>query len=189
MGSGGIPAIVWPAIVWAIVVLGLLWLGVAVWLSIIAARRFRVAEQVLGVARSSAALLELAPSRPLVVRPDDRIEVDAQLLRELGLNSSVTKLSDLTGSDAGLAPDDLDERAFSNLLYTAGQPDPDLLIRTSGEMRVSNFLLWQIAYAEIWVTDTLWPDFRRRHLLEAVLAYQKRDRRYGGINPTPALSR
>ena len=111
MGSGGIPAIVWPAIVWAIVVLGLLWLGVAVWLSIIAARRFRVAEQVLGVARSSAALLELAPSRPLLVRPDDRIEVDAQLLRELGLNSSVTKLSDLTGGDAGLAPDDLDALA------------------------------------------------------------------------------
>ena len=71
-------------------------------------------------------------------------------------------------------------------LYTAGQPDPDLLIRTSGEMRVSNYLLWQIAYAEIYVTDTLWPDFRRRHLLEAVLAYQKRERRYGGINPAQA---
>ena len=90
---------------------------------------------------------------------------------------------------SGVRPEDLDERKFSEFLYTAGQPDPDLLIRTSGEMRVSNFLLWQIAYAEIWVTDTLWPDFRRRHLLEAVLAYQKRDRRYGGINPTPALSR
>ena len=62
-----------------------------------------------------------------------------------------------------------------------GSPIPDLLIRTSGEMRVSNFLLWQIAYAEIWVTDTLWPDFRKRDLLEAILAYQKRDRRYGGI--------
>jgi undecaprenyl diphosphate synthase len=86
---------------------------------------------------------------------------------------------------SGLAPADLDERAFSNLLYTAGQPDPDLLIRTSGEMRVSNFLLWQIAYAEIWVTETLWPDFRRRDLLNAVLAYQKRDRRYGGIKPSP----
>ena len=72
-------------------------------------------------------------------------------------------------------------RRFASFLYTAGQPDPDLLIRTSGEMRVSNFLLWQIAYAEIWVTDTLWPDFRCRHLLEGVLAYQKRDRRYGGI--------
>ena len=84
-----------------------------------------------------------------------------------------------------MRPSDLDERRFGEFLYTAGQPDPDLLIRTSGEMRVSNFLLWQIAYAEIWVTETLWPDFRRRHLLEAVLAYQKRDRRYGGIKPSP----
>lgn len=84
---------------------------------------------------------------------------------------------------AGLDPNDLDEAVFSRLLYTAGQPDPDLLIRTSGEMRVSNFLLWQIAYAEIYVTETLWPDFRRSHLLEAVLAYQKRERRYGGITP------
>jgi undecaprenyl diphosphate synthase len=82
---------------------------------------------------------------------------------------------------AGIDPADLDERRFGEFLYTAGQPDPDLLIRTSGEMRVSNFLLWQIAYAEIWVTDTLWPDFRCRHLLEAILAYQKRERRYGGI--------
>src|SRR5437763_5171042 len=82
---------------------------------------------------------------------------------------------------AGVSPDDLDERRFGEFLYTAGQPDPDLLIRTSGEMRVSNFLLWQIAYSEIWVTETLWPDFRRRDLLEAVVAYQKRERRYGGI--------
>ena len=88
---------------------------------------------------------------------------------------------------AGIAPDDLDERRFGEFLYTSGQPDPDLLIRTSGEMRVSNFLLWQIAYAEIWVTETLWPDFRRRDLLEAVVAYQKRDRRYGGINQ-PAVA-
>jgi undecaprenyl diphosphate synthase len=86
-----------------------------------------------------------------------------------------------------LPPDQLDEARFSSYLYTAGQPDPDLLIRTSGEMRVSNFLLWQIAYAEIWVTDTLWPDFRQKHLLEAVVAYQKRDRRYGGINQ-PAVA-
>ena len=89
---------------------------------------------------------------------------------------------------AGLSAQDLDEERFSSFLYTAGQPDPDLLIRTSGEMRVSNFLLWQIAYAEIWVTDTLWPDFRARHLLEAILAYQKRDRRYGGIHPQPAIA-
>jgi undecaprenyl diphosphate synthase len=86
---------------------------------------------------------------------------------------------------SGVAPEDLDERKFGDFLYTAGQPDPDLLIRTSGEMRVSNFLLWQIAYAEIWVTETLWPDFRRRDLLEAVVDYQKRDRRYGGLKPSP----
>jgi undecaprenyl diphosphate synthase len=85
--------------------------------------------------------------------------------------------------DAGVAAADLDERRFGEFLYTAGQPDPDLLIRTSGEMRISNFLLWQIAYAEIWVTDTLWPDFCRRDLLEAIVAYQKRERRYGGIKP------
>jgi undecaprenyl diphosphate synthase len=86
----------------------------------------------------------------------------------------------------GLNPDELDEATFGSLLYTAGQPDPDLLIRTSGEMRVSNFLLWQIAYAEIWVTEALWPDFRTRDLLEAVIDYQKRDRRYGAIAP-PAV--
>ena len=89
--------------------------------------------------------------------------------------------------ESGLKPDELDEARFAELLYTAGQPDPDLLIRTSGEMRVSNFLLWQIAYSEIWVTDTLWPDFRKRHLLEAILAYQKRERRYGGITQ-PAVA-
>ena len=88
---------------------------------------------------------------------------------------------------SGIDPSALDENRFSEFLYTAGQPDPDLLIRTSGEMRVSNFLLWQIAYAEIWVTDTLWPDFRQRHLLEAILAYQKRERRYGGIKQ-PAVA-
>jgi undecaprenyl diphosphate synthase len=88
---------------------------------------------------------------------------------------------------AGARAEDVDEQAFAAHLYTAGQPDPDLLIRTSGEMRVSNFLLWQIAYAEIWVTDTLWPDFRKRHLLEAILAYQKRERRYGGIKQ-PAVA-
>jgi undecaprenyl diphosphate synthase len=87
---------------------------------------------------------------------------------------------------SGLRPEQLDEEQFARFLYTAGQPDPDLLIRTSGEMRVSNYLLWQIAYAEIYVTDTLWPDFRRRHLLEAVLAYQKRERRYGGISAARA---
>jgi undecaprenyl diphosphate synthase len=73
------------------------------------------------------------------------------------------------------------EDQLSQHLYTEGLPDPDLLIRTSGEMRVSNFLLWQIAYAEIFVTETLWPDFNRARLLEALLEFQKRERRYGGI--------
>jgi undecaprenyl diphosphate synthase len=75
----------------------------------------------------------------------------------------------------------IDEAAISAHLYTAGIPDPDLLIRTSGEMRVSNFLLWQIAYAELYVTETLWPDFTRADLLRAILDYQKRDRRFGGL--------
>jgi undecaprenyl diphosphate synthase len=80
----------------------------------------------------------------------------------------------------------IDEATLGSYLYTAGQPDPDLLIRTSGELRVSNFLLWQIAYAEIHVTKVLWPDFRRRHLFEAILDFQSRDRRYGGVEPSDA---
>ena len=80
-----------------------------------------------------------------------------------------------------LTPEQIDEETLGSRLGTAGLPDPDLLIRTSGEMRVSNFLLWQIAYAEIWVTPTLWPDFRKRHLFEAILDFQKRERRYGGV--------
>ena len=82
---------------------------------------------------------------------------------------------------SGMSPEELDPERFAEHLYTAGQPEPDLLVRTSGELRVSNFLLWQIAYAEIWVTDTLWPDFRRRQLFEALLDFQHRERRYGGL--------
>ena len=77
---------------------------------------------------------------------------------------------------------DIDEETIGASLYTAGLPDPDLLIRTSGEMRVSNFLLWQVAYAEIWVTPTLWPDFRRADLYQAIVDFQARERRYGGIS-------
>jgi undecaprenyl diphosphate synthase len=80
-------------------------------------------------------------------------------------------------------PQPITEDDLSRHLYTADLPDPDLLIRTSGEMRVSNFLLWQIAYSEIFVTDTLWPDFNRARLLEALLDFQKRERRYGAISP------
>ena len=81
------------------------------------------------------------------------------------------------------------EEELAHHLYTAELPDPDLLIRTSGEMRVSNFLLWQIAYAEIFVTETLWPDFNRARLLEALLDYQKRERRYGAILPSASAAR
>lgn len=81
----------------------------------------------------------------------------------------------------GLSAFHADEQAISDHLYTAGLPDPDLLIRTSGEMRVSNFLLWQIAYAEMYVTETLWPDFSRARLLEALVDFQDRERRYGGL--------
>ena len=76
----------------------------------------------------------------------------------------------------------VDEETIAAHLYTHPLPDPDLLIRTSGELRVSNFLLWQIAYSEIWVTETRWPDFTRKHLLQAIIDYQRRERRYGGLS-------
>ena len=82
----------------------------------------------------------------------------------------------------------VDEEMIRRYLYTSDQPDPDLVIRTSGEMRLSNFLLWQVAYSEIYVTETLWPDFRGSHLLEAIADFQKRERRYGGIGHAAAHS-
>jgi undecaprenyl diphosphate synthase len=81
----------------------------------------------------------------------------------------------------GKSPDDLSETDIERELYTNRLPELDLLVRTSGELRISNFLLWQSAYAEIYVTETLWPDFRRLHLLEAVVDYQRRSRRFGGL--------
>ena len=97
------------------------------------------------------------------------------------VNRIMTLLREREMSDAVI-----DEDFFSDHLYTANVHDPDLLIRTSGEMRVSNFLLWQIAYAEIHVTKVLWPDFRRRHLFEAIIDFQSRDRRYGGVDQADA---
>ncbi|MGD0682325.1 MAG: isoprenyl transferase [Terracidiphilus sp.] len=81
-----------------------------------------------------------------------------------------------------LGPEHITEKDIHRHLYTAHMPDPDLLIRTSGEMRLSNFLLWQVAYTEIYVTERLWPDFRGIHLLEAIADYQQRERRYGGLS-------
>src|SRR5205823_6984130 len=81
----------------------------------------------------------------------------------------------------GKSAEELDEQSIEDELYTRDLPDLDLLVRTSGELRISNFLLWQSAYAEIYVTDTLWPDFRRLHLLQAIVDYQQRSRRFGGL--------
>ncbi len=97
------------------------------------------------------------------------------------LVDALNALLDQARDEGRLAELRIDEETISSRLYTAGQPDPDLLIRTSGEMRISNFLLWQIAYAELYVTDTYWPDFRRRDLLKAIVDYQKRERRFGGL--------
>jgi undecaprenyl diphosphate synthase len=91
---------------------------------------------------------------------------------------AVRKLAEKLKSNGSV---EVSEGMLSQYLYTRNMPDPDLLIRTSGELRVSNFLLWQIAYAEIWVTETLWPDFTQNDLFQAIIDYQKRERRYGGL--------
>jgi undecaprenyl diphosphate synthase len=95
--------------------------------------------------------------------------------------NSIIDEARIEGNLAGLA---IDEEAIGRRLYTAGLPEPDLLIRTSGEMRVSNFLLWQIAYAELYVTETYWPDFDRSELLRAIREFQRRERRFGGLAET-----
>jgi undecaprenyl diphosphate synthase len=99
--------------------------------------------------------------------------------------NSILEMARLDGSIGTLK---IDEDQIATSLYTAECPDPDLLIRTSGEMRISNFLLWQIAYSELYVTETLWPDFTRTDLLQAVLEYQKRDRRYGGLSAAAVVA-
>ena len=138
---------------------------------------------------------------PLAVQKDTRDAIGATasntgMVLSIALNyggraeivdavNSILEMARLEGSLETLR---LDEDLIATSLYTASCPDPDLLIRTSGEMRVSNFLLWQIAYAEIFVTDVLWPDFNRARLFEALLEFQKRERRYGGIEAAPPSS-
>ena len=126
---------------------------------------------------------------PAVVREFERVETltgaNKNLTVVLALNyGGRTEIVDAARRLLAAGPamaDGLDEARFARYLYTDGLPDPDLLIRTSGEMRVSNFLLWQIAYAELWITPVLWPDFRRLHLLQAILDFQRRERRFGDI--------
>ncbi|HVN05334.1 MAG TPA: isoprenyl transferase [Bryobacteraceae bacterium] len=98
---------------------------------------------------------------------------------------AVNSIIELARMEGRLSSLRVDEDLLAAHLYTGSSPEPDLLIRTSGEMRISNFLLWQIAYSELYMTETLWPDFSRAHLLTAILEYQKRDRRYGGLSGTP----
>lgn len=94
------------------------------------------------------------------------------------LTQAIRKMSALVAAGE-LETNDINEQVIARYLSTAGMPDPELLIRTSGEMRISNFLLWQLAYTEIYITDLLWPDFRKEHLYEAILSYQSRERRFG----------
>src|SRR5436305_14497698 len=101
---------------------------------------------------------------------------------------AVNSILDMARLDGSINSLRLDEDLIATNLYTASCPDPDLLIRTSGEMRISNFLLWQIAYSELYVTETLWPDFTRTDLLRAIVDYQKRDRRFGGLSAGRSLN-
>jgi undecaprenyl diphosphate synthase len=135
-------------------------------------------------------LERLAPSARAAV---DRIMAHTGTGDRLALNicisygsrAEITRAARLLAQEVQsgrLAPDDIDEEALAARLYTAAWPDPDLLIRTSGEQRLSNFLLWQLAYAELFVSPVLWPDFTREHLFEAILDYQRRERRFGRVS-------
>ena len=130
---------------------------------------------------------------PAARRAVDRVVQETAGGSELALNlcisyssrAELARAARLLAEEAAagrLDPAEIDEEALGRRLYTAPWPDPDLLIRTSGEMRISNFLLWQLAYAELYVTPVLWPDFTRRHLFEAILEFQRRDRRFGRVS-------
>ena len=147
-------------------------------------RSKRVSVRILGD------LERLAPGARQAV---DRIMAETAGGEDLALNlcisyssrAEITRAARQLAEDVAagrLDPADVDEDALARRLYTAPWPDPDLLIRTSGEMRISNFLLWQLAYAELYVTPVLWPDFTRRHLFEAILEFQRRDRRFGRVS-------
>jgi undecaprenyl diphosphate synthase len=141
--------------------------------------RFRVVGRLDGLDRTVVKALEEAMERTascqgmlfnVALNYSGRAEITS-VVRDLAAEAAAGNLS----------PDQIDEELISSRLFTAGLPDPDLLIRTSGEMRISNFMLWQIAYSEIYVTPVLWPQFRYRHFLEALAEFQRRERRYGGV--------
>lgn len=122
----------------------------------------------------SAATRKTANNSGLILNLAFNYGSRAEILRAVKIISEKTR-------EGLISPEDVDEVMFQRHLYTGDLPDPDLLIRPSGELRLSNFLLWQLAYTEFWFSNTLWPDFSRDEFLRAVLAYQKRDRRFGGI--------
>ncbi len=118
-----------------------------------------------------------------VTAAGDRLSLN--IFISYGSRAEIARAARLLGEavrEGGLDPADIDEDQLARHLYTADLPDPDLLIRTSGELRLSNFLLWQLAYAELFLTPVLWPDFTRQHLWEALLEYQRRDRRFGKVS-------
>jgi undecaprenyl diphosphate synthase len=141
-----------------------------------------------GVRLNAIGRLDLLPAgtRSALDRSIDKLSKNRGLVLTLAMSyggraeivDAARRLCEQVASGA-LRADDIDEARFHDSLYDSSLPDPDLLIRTSGELRVSNFLLWQIAYSEIWVTDVLWPDFSEAELIEGIRAYQQRDRRYG----------
>lgn len=135
---------------------------------------------------------ELARLTPAAAAAVDRVmqqtahntKLRLNLFISYGARAELVRAARLLAEDVAagrLAPDQIDERAFAGKLFTADCPDPDLLIRTSGEQRISNFLLWQVAYTELYISPVLWPDFGRRDLYEAILDYQSRDRRFGRV--------
>jgi undecaprenyl diphosphate synthase len=130
---------------------------------------------------------ELAPRiQSVISQAESRTAGNSRLTLNIALNYGgrreileVTRAVARAAMSGQLEVESLDEASLARFFYTAGQPDPDLLVRTSGEMRLSNYLLWQLAYTEIHVTDTLWPDFRHEDLRQALVAFQRRDRRFG----------
>jgi undecaprenyl diphosphate synthase len=140
----------------------------------------RIRLQVIGRIEALPAPAQRELKRVMELTKDnDRLTVIAAL--NYGGRTEIVDAIKKLASSSDHSIDNLDEDTFSDYLYTAGIPDPDLLIRTSGELRISNFLLWQIAYAEIWITPLFWPDFKRKDLIQAILDYQARERRFGDI--------
>jgi len=162
-----------------------------------------IREEVNDLRRNNVRLMTIGRLRDLPILARKGMEQAIELLKNntgltlvLALSySSRRELSDAMRKIAHkiktgeLTVEDINEEEISSHLYTASIPDPDLLVRTSGELRLSNFLLWQLAYTEIYVTDVLWPDFRREALYEAILAYQQRERRFGRVSEQIAATK